>query len=296
LSSWRADHIERDGIAVVVRRAVEGDAPAFDVSLAASDGEPHALILGRHSRCDILVDDPEVSLRQAAIVLWPGADPASGGGARMGPRAVVIDLHTSTALRTRRGAARRISSGTALQFAIGAGAARDVEVTVLVAARDQAFPLRQPDELEAHLVGALIDDEAPAPASVPESTWEHSVVFRRGDTRTVLPPDELVIEATAAEIARGIVLGRYERCRRTAALRDHDAVSRVHALVFAADGALWITDTASSAGTELVSPRAGGELRVVLGEGRRIARLSPDARLFLAGVEAQIDAGGRFVR
>src|SRR5947208_3600873 len=91
LSSWRADHIDRDGLAVVVRTVVDGK-PHFDVALAASDGAPQALIAGRHDRADVVLPvDGAGSLRHAAVILWPGPT----------PRVVVVDLRTPRGLLTR---------------------------------------------------------------------------------------------------------------------------------------------------------------------------------------------------
>ena len=277
LQVWRAEHIEHDALAVVVRTpgappalsATALSATALSATLASADGEPAALIVGRHARADAHL--PGASLRQAAVLLWP--EPS-------GARVVAVDLRTPSGLATHRGIARRISSDAALHF--GAG---DADVFALVAARDRPFAVRSADQLEAVVSGALVDDAVPPPAPA-SSAWERSVVLR---TAALPMPvrDTLVVRATRDEILRGVVLGRYERCHRTQALSDSLEVSRVHALLFAAADALWIVDTGSTSGTRVVD----GARAIDLGEGRRIARLSPRARVLLAGVEVVVDIG-----
>jgi hypothetical protein len=278
LASWRAEHIERDGLAVVVRTAGPDGKPIFEVALAAADGSPVALVVGRHDRCDVtLPASGSGSLRHAAVMLWPGENERP-------PRAIAVDLLSRHGLVTREGrSARRLSSTTALHF--GAG---EADVFVLVAERDRPFAVRFPDELDAHVSGALVDDQAPPPATLPRDAWERSRVFRGGDTRAIRGAEPgLVLRASADEVARGIVLGRYERCHRTDLIASRDVVSRVHALVFAAERSLWIVDTASTGGTLLVDDIGG--TRVELGEGKRIAPLGRASRVFLAGTEVSID-------
>jgi len=82
------------------------------------------------------------------------------------------------------------------------------------------------------------------------------------------------------------VLGRYSRCDRTTALAEDSGVSRVHALLFSADDALWVVDTASTAGTWVIA-----QGQAALGEGRRIVRCR-DARLFLGAVETLLVVDG----
>lgn len=275
LTTWRAENIERDAMAIVVRSTDSAGRVRFDVALSdLGEGDsPQALIVGRHDNCDVaLAAEGSGSLRHAAVVLWPGT---AAGPARV----VAVDLRSAQGLMTRDGrAARRMSSTTALHF--GAG---DCDVYALVAPRDAPFSIRFADQLDAELAGVLVDDAAAAPAVVVRpDAWERSRVF----TSLGAPPQQggLVIQATREEIGRGVVLGRYQRCHRTDALAQTDTVSRVHALLFAVDDVLFLVDTASSAGTAI---RDGHE-RIALGEGRRIARLSSTARVFLAGVEVQI--------
>jgi hypothetical protein len=278
LATWRAEHIERDGLAVVVRSIGPNGKPIFDVALAAVEESPKALVVGRHDRCDVTLPAASSgSLRHAAVMLWPGEGDAA-------PRAIAVDLLSRHGLRTREGrAARRLSSTTALHF--GAG---ESDVFVLVAARDKPFAVRFPDELDAHVSGALVDENAPKPATLPRDAWERSRVFRGGDTRAVRGAEPgLVVRASADDVARGIVLGRYERCHRTDLIASRDVVSRVHALVFAAERSLWIVDTASTGGTTLVDDVGGA--RTELHEGMRIAPLGRSSRVFLAGTEVSID-------
>jgi hypothetical protein len=70
-------------------------------------------------------------------------------------------------------------------------------------------------------------------------------------------------------------------------IASRDVVSRVHALVFAAERSLWIVDTASTGGTVLVDDVAGK--RTELHEGMRIAQLGRASRVLLANTEVSID-------
>jgi hypothetical protein len=182
-------------------------------------------------------------------------------------------------------------------------------VTTLFARIDEPFAVRWADQLDAALSGALADalvetrDDAdvaapPAPSARhasgrgnDDSAWERSVVVRTrvmGMPAPVVHEDQLGIRCTRDAVLRGVVLGRYTRCDRTTAIADEERVSRVHALVFAARGALWVVDTASTCGTSLLRARVDGDgvVNTDVGEGRRIARLQQNARLFLAGIEA----------
>lgn len=52
----------------------------------------------------------------------------------------------------------------------------------------------------------------------------------------------------AAALEQGIVLGRYDRCAGSEVLADHE-ISRVHAVLFSRDGALFLADAGSTNGT-----------------------------------------------
>jgi pSer/pThr/pTyr-binding forkhead associated (FHA) protein len=86
-----------------------------------------------------------------------------------------------------------------------------------------------------------------------------------------------MIQLGATAAARGVLVGRYERCA-TSLIRDggHDRVSRVHLLVIELDGALYALDTASTNGTLL------GDQEV------RLVRLQHGLRLGLGGDEVQV--------
>lgn len=297
---WRAEHPEGAALAVVARHGRHFDVELHQLERGEPElahsaevlahSEPVAVIVGRHSECDLDLQTTHASLRHAAIVAWPRA----GDGARA--RVAAIDLRSELGLTVvdARGtrAATRITSSTALRFHVAGS-----ELTAMIAQHDEPFPVRWADQLEAQLAGALVDVDTPAgPASAgsasagraapSQSSWERSIVLvssSPGHRPPVLREDQLAVRCTRDAVERGVVLGRYVRCDRTTALASEENVSRVHALVFAAYGALWVVDTASTGGTSLLSPTAGA---IQLGEGRRIARLPPDARLYLAGTEA----------
>jgi hypothetical protein len=273
LHTWRAERLDEHALAVVVKTRSE-HGPTLALTVASAVDGPAAIVVGRHELCDAHLRADAASLRHACCLVWPSAD----GGAR----AVAIDLASSEGLRTPRATARRISAPHALSFW-----AHDAEVFVLAAARDRPFAVRTREEIEAHVTGALIDDADRRPVAttnaVHESTrFERSLVVRMA--RELVQPDTLVLAVDVRALARGVVLGRDARCRRSAALMD-ESVSRVHALVFAADDALWIVDTASTGGTSLVTPTT----HVELCEGHRIARIPDDARVQLAGIDVALD-------
>ncbi len=278
---WRAEHPEGAAMAVIVRHRERFDVALHQLFAHGADDAtgreqvPVAVVVGRHSACDLVMETNHASLRHAAVIGWRDG-------------VVAIDLRSELGLTTMDGrTARRMSSTQALRFV-----AASAELTTLFAPVDAPFAVRWADQLEAALSGALVDDADPparrhAPAdnaAADWGTWEKSVVVRTrvaGMPAPVVHEDQLAIRATRDAIERGVVLGRYTRCDRTTALADDVRVSRVHALVLAAYGALWVVDTASTGGTSLV-----GRETIDVGEGRRIARLANDARLFLAGVEA----------
>jgi hypothetical protein len=278
LHQWRAERLDEHALAVVVRVPSAGGF-ALSFAVASSKQGPAALVVGRHDQCDVVLPpDGGASLRHVAVLVWPSA-----GGETA--RVVAMDLRSTEGLRTHRGVARRVSSSTALR--VGAG---NAEVFALVAARDQPFAVRWRDELDAHVTGALVDEPPlgdlvlPALARAPDA-WERSMVVRTG--RAVERTDTLVVATSASALRSGVVLGRSERCRRVAAIVAADVVSRVHAMLFLADGALWLLDTASTGGTRIES--AAGD--VELGEGKRIVAVPEDARVLLADVEVGIDLG-----
>jgi hypothetical protein len=111
----------------------------------------------------------------------------------------------------------------------------------------------------------------------------------RHRTREAVVADALVVRASAAELRRGLVLGRTPRCDRRTQLEEDGNVSRVHALILAGvgtDPGLFVVDTASSNGTEVRSP---GGPPIALDAERRIQSVSEHARIFLADVEVVVE-------
>jgi hypothetical protein len=83
--------------------------------------------------------------------------------------------------------------------------------------------------------------------------------------------DYEVVRTSAVELQRGLLLGRYDRCRDVTAFRTNPQVSRVHALAVMRRGRLFVIDTGSTNGTEIVTP--SGEVVRHLDDHRRSHRL-----------------------
>lgn len=256
--------------------------------LRAQDGRgaPVALSVGAHAECDV-GGVAGASLRHA-LVLFHGS----------GSSLEVIDLRTREGLwqEGQRGL-RRLLALRAVAF--GAGTAELLALTLLPGEPVEAVRAR------ALQSGAL--SRSDMPCALPRRARprpEHSVVLglERGDlevavsrapiTRVSLvegdpsrehpvkaaahTPREQVVHVDEAELAEGVLLGRYERC---AGGGLDERVSRVHAYVAARRGELLVVDVGSSNGTAV---REGGRL-TRLTRLHRAATVSPGGEVLLAG-------------
>ena len=88
-------HVTEPGLAVVAVH-VPSCALAGRAWVAAKPGQPSALIFGRHSRADLMVEAPGLSLRHLAVILHP---PRGWEGVRF----AVHDLRTAAAFTDERG-------------------------------------------------------------------------------------------------------------------------------------------------------------------------------------------------
>lgn len=330
VGAWRRENPEGSALAVLVKTS----AGVTFHTRTTTTAEPCALILGRHSECDVDVGErANEALRHAAIVLWPhpaqnvSVDPAV-------PIVDVIDLRTAGGIVLRDGrSVRRATRSHVFSFA-----SASADVIAMGAGPDCLFP-RFADELDALLTKVLRQDElielqsprSPADEAdravsfncagrsmpsreIVSRVVERSMVFRPGPDapieraagqsgtartgRIVAPArpreparDPLVLVASVRGLEAGLIVGRYARCDRTAAIEEGSGVSRVHALLAFGPQQdehsiprLYVIDTASTSGTYIIVD--GEELE--LDAARRIAPLPPNGRLMLGTVELQI--------
>jgi len=296
----------------VVLVSVDGPTGAVGyVSLAAGRDRLAAAIVGRHGQADLRLPlDPQVALRHLAVLLPPGGR----------PHTLLLDLNTGQGFEDERGVRQQaVLADGPVFFRLGRYA-----VFLLASEQGRRMPAdareawsRIPPrvyldhtprpELGGPGSSGAEDDSSPcvthvssirAPRPVQRSLLESGeqplgelVVLARGSGREVVR-----LGATAA--ARGVLVGRYERCATSIIGRGDGAqstVSRVHLLVIQQGGALcparalgphsgrgsppralYAIDTASTNGTFI------GEEEV------RVVRLEPGVGLTLGAQEAWV--------
>jgi len=227
------------------------------------------LVIGRHARCQLTLDDPGVSLRHL-VAHW--SDRPSDGQAG-GPVVRLWDLRTAQPFVTEDG--QRTSSVVA--------------DGVLFATLGSWQLLFLP--LAGSSAGRMAEGEDAAWARLPKRRFALARFARERPrsrdhtldsivTHTLLPGvfgDEVVAEAAALgaiavespggrterrvsadQLDRGLLFGRYERCQL--AVEGDGWLSRVHLFVVRIDGRLWAIDTASTNGTT----RNGAPMRASL--------------------------------
>jgi hypothetical protein len=95
-----------------------------------------------------------------------------------------------------------------------------------------------------------------------------------------LPRDRFV-RLTPADLTRGVLVGRYERCELTAGFSRNRTVSRVHLCLALDPTGLWAIDVASSNGTwegeeRVGALRLGEQTRLTLGTAELVWELNRD--------------------
>lgn len=283
---------------LVVALEVHGGRLEGSLTVAASPDEVGSVIVGRHSRADLLLrSDPVLSLRHLAVVLGPACDDEL--------RLRLIDLRTQSGFEDEHG--RRyeslVSDGSlfvrcgdhALFFlrtsahaswpehAAEAWAQLPPRVYVEAEPAEPGRAWPPPPGADVTLAAARERRRR----SAGESTLVHRIRGPVVARRCMLAPDEepvgtlrvvgqggaqaLVVGEQA--LSRGVLLGRYPRCDLDGeSLVVDESVSRVHLLVLAIDDELHAIDTASRNGT-MVCGQA---------EPLRIAPLLPGRELSLA--------------
>lgn len=265
LQDKRARHPD----AIAVGLIVYGSRPRTKVLFLPLDARaPLALTVGRHPRCDV-AGLRGASGRHAVVLAWPR--PRDGT-----PPLEVLDLRSASGLVLRDGRElRRLASPGPLRFGVGS-----VEVALLYAAPGARFPVELPDELddwaalEDLVAGGLTRPVMPDDLHDLDEHTNFSVVsrvaggFRRlRDGAPVDLREHQVVRVRSDELRRGVLLGRYERCRHVEAFAGNHLVSRVHALALQRRGRLFVIDTGSTNGTDIVAP-SGERVRHLDDHGR----------------------------
>jgi hypothetical protein len=254
-----------------------------DGTVATAEVPPDGFaVLGRHTRCDLVLDDPGLSLRHL-VAHWTGGPT---------PTVRLWDLRTAQPFVTEDG--RSTSSVVAegmLFCSVGPVALLFVPLEAITFAMDA-------DDAWSHLPQRRFATLRPAREHAPrrsrgEVTITHTLpplvfgVFDPEPGRAVaelsleVPGGRAVRRVSEEQLDRGLLFGRYERCQLS--LDTDGWLSRVHLLVVRFGGRVWAIDTASTNGTRhngvLVSALAlGTHTRLALGRSCLVGwQVLPDA-------------------
>ncbi len=276
------------GVAVV---AASGQDVHGDLWLSAAEGLRTAIV-GRHGRADLFVpNDPGLSLRHAAVLVDRVSERT---------RIRVMDLRSEAGLRDERDRAFGAVEADG-PLLLTASRLRLFLIPTPVstpwpddpAAGWEALPARHFLDEQPVQARPAVEYEGARAVVLPrvrDERREVTIVSSLGPIgaqfRSLVEPGEqplgklTLTSFTEAELtigpaaaARGILLGRYDRCDAAglSPMRDH-SVSRVHALIVEAGGELRLIDTASTNGTTRVGQRVRCE-RLVPGEEFRLGTL-----------------------
>ena len=211
---------------------------------------PAALILGAHPTCDVPCVEG-AALRHVAFVFDPKEQPGWISAYDLNTtEGITVDeekgIRTAKSLRTLR-----LRAGSADVFALALDAGEPVDKDALTSL--------------VHITDAYIfkfqSEERPfAFAQAKGAPIQRS---RDGITLVEAMPTSsaaLSLSPTAAELERGLLLGRYDRCQGRL---DDGMVSRVHALVLKRKDELLVIDTASTNGTDVIFGAAQVDLGIL---------------------------------
>jgi hypothetical protein len=262
----------------------------------------HHRIIGRHSDCHLrLVNDPAISLRHLLASAWMDEDGA--------PTLRLLDLGGEAPLRLEDGslctglqADGSVLAGLrgyCLFFLFDDGQAwpHDAEaawdslgerVTASRAAQrrdghwDRAVrsPLRLVSPPPSNAEGCtsltatgtlLVRLGSPAALRDLSPSSEGAIGFLR-------LPDDRFVRLTPADLTRGVLVGRYDRCELTHSFSHNKTVSRVHLCLVLDPTGLWAIDVASSNGTwedseRVEATRLGERARLTLGTANLVWEL-----------------------
>jgi len=217
---------------------------------------PGAAIIGRHSECDLVLDDEGMSLRHLALIV-----PA------LGHEALAFTLHDLRSSSGLRGALGQPMGGASV---LGAGFFSVGSYALFTFAT--GAPERWPELASEAWRQAVGQTTALQVVRADEraqnrSAWigtRSSVSAIRGPVQTnaclLIDHEERVCTLSVAAgsrrerlalgdaaLERGLLLGRYSRCD-SGGIWKGDGVSRVHLLVLRIDGEVFAIDTASTNG------------------------------------------------
>jgi len=256
--------------ASVVVAAVGPDGEVAGAALVAARS---AVVVGRHSECHLRLPHASISLRQIVILVRP-----PDGGA---PIVHLWDLHTPQPMLTegnRPGGALIVDGATCLTIGpyalwvvpargvAGRGWPSDAFAALLARPRVQYLDQKPPEPAMPHAAPA----RAARAAHTGDDSWgswpERTLITRVpppvvldasddgppvGSLRFRYAGQDERYQVSAERLARGVLVGRYDRCNVLAADDDINAISRVHVLLVRIGGEVWAIDTASTNGVWL---------------------------------------------
>jgi hypothetical protein len=271
---------ERDGVLLV---AVRGDATIEAHLHVPVDVDPAFVVIGRHPRCDLVLDvDGTAAVRHAVLAARRvGLDEV---------RLRLWDLQTDTGIETETGDRCAglqtdghlfVRLGRTTLFCLPTGHTAPLPWGPTAAETWSCIPER----IMRGVSPALRSRPARRPALLPGAgsvtlLTEGAEVLRLGQRPVDMaaPPIGRIRISTARaatecpvtgdDLARGLMLGRDDRCALMALI---DQISRVHVLLVDEGGARWAVDVASTNGTAVGS------------EEVRQVRLGDRTELALAG-------------
>lgn len=279
-----AEHLPPAGAGVVARAFWE-DA-AGELAFAELREDDH-LVLGRHARCDVRLRDPAVSLRH--VLLRARRDVLGKLSILAQDLATELGFHVDDARVPTLGASidgpavLGIAGQLVALLPTGAPAADEsaLRPRLVDADPEDARPIAE--ERAALAVRTQLDSYSrttihpiPAPLSV-EVLDAVEAPFARIALRG--PQARVVFTASAEDLDRLVLIGRYTRCRRGALSPFSDWVSRVHAAITRDGAALRVIDLASTNG---LATRSGGKRA----EEVRAIRVTTRASIVLASSSA----------
>jgi hypothetical protein len=218
-------------------------------------GSDRFLVIGRHTRCALVLDDPDVSLRHL-VAHW--SDDTDDG-----PAIRLWDLRTGQPFVTEDGlpSSSVVAEGVlfaslgryqlvlvpldALAWADDAdGAWAHLPVRRFASARVARDRVRSPDRRDSTVTHTL---PPVVFASEEGAGWAARGLPASGRLVVELPEGRTERWVSDEQLDRGLLFGRYERCQLP--LDGDDALSRVHLFVVRVDDRVWAIDTASTNGT-----------------------------------------------
>jgi hypothetical protein len=249
-------------------------------------GDPEFAVIGRHDRCDLsLGRDPALSLRHLILVARARGtevrlrllDLQTGGGffTEDGRRCEALAADGPMFVRAGAYHLFLMPTGGLWPLAFGSHAGDAWEMIPERVYRDCRVPARgiapglallsDPPRSRRTVITQIVHPPGLlrrfSPAAGARGAWVANVELGAGGRNERFAVHE-------AEIERGLLVGRYERCQ----VETHDdKISRVHLLVIRDGSEVWAVDTASSNGTtadghQVRRVKLDGETRLTLAQ------------------------------